>query len=46
LLPRTVSGGLLALATALFLLDHRWTELTWGALALASGAVLTKNWSN
>jgi hypothetical protein len=36
-----VSGGLLALATALFLLDHCWTELTWGALALAAGAFLT-----
>ncbi len=41
-LPRmTVSGGLMALAAALFLLDHRWTDLTWGALALAAGAFLT-----
>ena len=43
LLPRTVSGALLALAATLFLLDHRWTELTCGALALAAGAVLIKN---
>jgi hypothetical protein len=41
LIPRTVSGGLLQLAAALFLLDHRWSELTWGALALAAGAFLT-----
>ena len=26
----TVSDGLMGLAAALFLLDHRWTELTWG----------------
>src|SRR5215472_14225203 len=43
LMPRTVSGGLLCLAAVLFLLDHRFTGLTWGALALAAGAVLTGN---
>ena len=42
-LPRmTVSGGLLALATVLFALDHRFSELTWGGLALAAGALLTR----
>jgi hypothetical protein len=32
----------LCLAAALFLLDHRWTELSAGALALAAGAFLTR----
>ena len=42
-LPRvTVSGSLLAFATVLFALDHKFTELTWGALALAVGALLTR----
>ncbi len=27
----TVSDGLMALGAVLFLLDHRWTDLTWGA---------------
>ncbi len=38
----TVSGGLLALGATLFVLDHRWTNLTWGALALTAGAYLTR----
>jgi hypothetical protein len=38
----TVSDGFLALGGALFLLDHRWTELTAGALALAAGAWITR----
>ena len=40
-LPRpTVSGGLLALATLLFALDHNFGERTFGAVALASAALL------
>jgi hypothetical protein len=42
LMPRTVSGGFLALAITLFLLDHHYGEMTLGALALAAGAILTK----
>jgi hypothetical protein len=38
----TVSGCLLALAMILFALDHRFTEFTWGAFALAAGAFLTR----
>lgn len=38
----TVSGGLLALATLLFALDHRFGQLTWGAVTLAAGALLTR----
>ena len=42
-LPRpTVSGGLLLLATVLFALDHNYSDFTWGAVALATGALLTK----
>jgi len=37
----TVSGALLAFAAVLFALDHRFSDLTWGALALATGALLT-----
>jgi hypothetical protein len=37
----TVSGALLAFAAVLFALDHRFSDRTWGALALATGAVLT-----
>jgi hypothetical protein len=44
LMPRTVSGALLCLATVLFLLDHNFSEYTWGALALAAGAFLTGGW--
>jgi hypothetical protein len=41
--PRiTVSDGLLCLALILFLLDHKFSELTWGGLALATGALLTR----
>ena len=39
----TVSGGLLALAALLFALDHNFSQLTWGAIALAAGAILTKD---
>ena len=38
----TVSGSLLGLAGILLALDHRFSELTWGALALAIGAFLTR----
>lgn len=38
----TLSGSLLSLAAMLFLLDHRFTEMTWGALALAAGVLLTR----
>jgi hypothetical protein len=39
LLPRTVGGALLALATAPVLLDHRRTGLTGTSLAPAAGAI-------
>ena len=38
----TVSGSLIGLAAILFALDHRWTEFTWGGVALAIGALLTR----
>jgi hypothetical protein len=38
----TVSGCLTALAAILFTLDHKFTDLTWGAFALAVGALLTR----
>ncbi len=38
----TVSGALLSLSTVLFALDHRFSQLTWGAIALAAGALLTR----
>ena len=41
----TVSDGLLALAAVLFLLDHRFSDLTWGAIALAAGALLIRGMS-
>jgi hypothetical protein len=33
---------LTGVAVILLLLDHRFSELTWGALALAVGAYLTR----
>lgn len=37
----TVGGALLAFAAVLFALDHSFGDRTWGALALATGALLT-----
>lgn len=38
----TVGGSLLSLAAVLFLLDHRFSEKTWGAVSLAAAVLLTR----
>lgn len=42
--PRlTARRGVLALAAALLAVDHGWSHLTWGALALAAGVFVAAN---